>query len=104
MDPLPAGASRTLRELVAAGAIGEVLLVQADFGAQRDLDPTSRLFDLRARWRPMLDLGVYPISLAQHFLGRPDRVTSTGTTVPQRGRPLGGASSCRYDDGRRRRR
>ncbi len=70
------------RDLVDAGEIGELLLVQADFGAQRDYDPASRLFDLALGGGSVLDLGVYPVSLAQHFLGRPDRVTATGTTYP----------------------
>src|SRR5829696_1691531 len=34
------------RELVEAGEIGDVLMVQADFGAYRSFDPASRLFDL----------------------------------------------------------
>jgi predicted dehydrogenase len=87
------------REIVAAGEIGEVLLVQADFGAQRDYDPASRLFDLRLGGGSVLDLGVYPISLAQHFLGRPDRVTTTGTTYPS-GADRSAAIQLSYDDGR----
>jgi predicted dehydrogenase len=87
------------RELVAAGEIGEVLLVQADFGARRAYDPTSRLFDLALGGGSVLDLGVYPISLAQHFLGRPDRVTATGTTYPN-GADRSAAIQLSYDDGR----
>ena len=48
------------RELVAAGEIGDVVLVQADFCAQRDYDPHSRLFDLALGGGSVLDLGVYP--------------------------------------------
>ena len=40
-----------LRDLVAAGDIGEVLVVQADFGAQRDFDPGEPALRPRARWR-----------------------------------------------------
>jgi predicted dehydrogenase len=72
------------RALVDAGEIGELLLVQADFGAQRDYDPASRLFDLALGGGSVLDLGVYPVSLAQHLLGRPDRVTATGPTAQRR--------------------
>jgi predicted dehydrogenase len=35
-----------LRELLASGELGDPILVQGDFGAYRDFDPTSRLFDL----------------------------------------------------------
>jgi predicted dehydrogenase len=88
-----------VRELVAAGEIGDVLTVQADFGIHRDFDPQSRLFDLALGGGSVLDLGVYPISFAQHFLGRPDRVTATGTTFPN-GADASAAIQLSYDDGR----
>ena len=87
------------RELVAGGAIGELLLVQADFCAQRDFDPSSRLFDLALGGGAVLDLGVYPVSLAQHFLGRPDQVTVIGTTYPN-GADRSAAIQMSYADGR----
>ena len=87
------------RELVAAGEIGDLLLVHADFSSQRDFDPSSRLFDLALGGGAVLDLGVYPISLAQHFLGRPDTVTVTGTTYPN-GADRSAAIHLAYDDGR----
>ena len=73
--------------------------MQADFGAQRDFDPSSRLFDLALGGGSILDLGVYPISLAQHLLGRPYRVTTTGTTYPN-GADRSAAIQLSYDDGR----
>jgi predicted dehydrogenase len=87
------------RELVAAGEIGDLVLVQADFGAYRAFDPADRLFDLSLGGGSVLDLGVYPISLAQHFLGRPDRVTTTGTRFPN-GADASAAIQLSYDDGR----
>ncbi|WP_210650412.1 Gfo/Idh/MocA family protein [Nocardioides sp. SYSU D00065] len=87
------------RELVAGGGIGDLLLVQADFGAHRDYDPDSRLFDLALGGGALLDLGVYPVSLAQHFLGRPDGVTATGTTYPS-GADRSAAIQLSYADGR----
>ena len=87
------------RDLVASGEIGDVLLVQADFCAQRDFDPSSRLFDLALGGGAILDLGVYPISFAQHFLGRPDRVITTGTTYDN-GADRSAAIQLAYDDGR----
>ncbi|MCW2738075.1 Gfo/Idh/MocA family oxidoreductase [Nocardioides sp.] len=87
------------RELVAAGEIGDLLLVQADFGAHRAFDPSSRLFDLSLGGGAVLDLGVYPISLTQHFLGRPDRVATTGTTFPN-GADASAAIQLSYADGR----
>ncbi len=86
-------------ELVAAGEIGDVVLVQADFGAHRAFDPVSRLFDLTLGGGSVLDLGVYPISLAQHLLGRPDRVTATGTLDPN-GADASAAIHLAWADGR----
>lgn len=87
------------RELVAAGEIGDPVLVQADFGAHRAYDPSSRLFDLALGGGSVLDLGVYPISLAQHVLGRPDRVVATGTRFPN-GADATAAIHLAHDDGR----
>ncbi len=87
------------KQLVDAGEIGEPLLVQGDFGAERVYDPSSRLFDLALGGGSVLDLGVYPISLAQHVLGRPDRVTVTGTTYPN-GADRSAAIHLAHDDGR----
>jgi predicted dehydrogenase len=87
------------RELVDAGEIGELLMVQADLGAHRDYDPASRLFAPALGGGSILDLGVYVVSIAQHFLGTPDRVVATGTTYPN-GTDASAVISMAYDDGR----
>lgn len=64
---------KTALRLVSAGAIGEVHGVFADFGIDVTDDPQHRL------WRPelgggaLLDLGVYPVTLATMLLGTPQR-------------------------------
>ncbi len=87
------------RELIAAGAIGELLTVQGEFCAYRPYDPTGRLFDLALGGGSILDLGVYPVSLAQHLMGRPASVTATGTLFPN-GADASAAIHLAYDDGR----
>lgn len=87
------------RDLLAAGEVGEPLMVQADLGAYRPYDPTSRLFDLALGGGSVLDLGVYPVSLAMHVLGRPDGVTTTGTRFPN-GSDASAAIQLSYADGR----
>jgi predicted dehydrogenase len=87
------------RELIADGAIGDVRQVQADLGVNRPYDPTDRLFDPAQGGGAMLDLGVYVVSLAQHFLGNPASVSVSGSLAPtgvdaEAGLLLG------YDDGR----
>ena len=71
-----------LRELIADGAIGTPLSVQADLGVVRDYDPQDRLFNPALGGGAVLDLGVYVVSFAQMVLGTPDRVVATGVIGP----------------------
>jgi predicted dehydrogenase len=66
-----------IRGLLAQGAVGEVRQVQADFGIQPEFDPKSRLFDRALGGGALLDLGVYPVSLASMVFGEaPKRLVS----------------------------
>lgn len=69
----------TLGEVIAAGRIGEVRLVEANFGWRAPtVDPTNRHFDLALGGGGLLDLGVYPVQLCSLLLGEPDSVAATG--------------------------
>ena len=68
-----------LRELVAEGAIGEVRMIQGDFGFRTNFNPEGRLFDPALGGGALLDVGVYPISLATMLLGEPERVKALAT-------------------------
>lgn len=58
------------RRLVAEGAIGEPLSVRADFGFNgMHLPPTHRALDPTLGGGSLLDLGIYPLSLASFMLG-----------------------------------
>ena len=87
------------RSLIAAGEIGELRMVQADLGAYRRFDPEDRLFAPALGGGSTLDLGVYVISIAQHFLGRPSRVHVSGTTFAN-GADASLGMLLGYDDGR----
>ncbi|MEU9456644.1 Gfo/Idh/MocA family oxidoreductase [Streptomyces sp. NPDC048277] len=65
-----------VRELLAESAIGEVQSVEADFGFRLPANPTHRLFNRALGGGALLDLGVYPISLASMVLGTPERITA----------------------------
>lgn len=62
-------AIRRAAELVEAGAIGEVRTLHADFSVRAPFDPHDRLFDPAMGGGALLDLGVYPLSLADLLLG-----------------------------------
>jgi predicted dehydrogenase len=66
-----------MRELVEDGAIGEVVSVQADFGFAAAYDPKGRLWAPELGGGALLDLGVYPISLASMLFGEPSTVLAT---------------------------
>jgi len=68
-----------IAQLLADGVLGEVVTVLADHGQYFDVDPSSRLFDPALAGGALLDLGVYPLSLASFVLGRPDHVVAAGT-------------------------
>ncbi len=65
-----------LRSLIANGALGRIVSVEADHGQWFATDPEFRLFSPALGGGAMLDLGVYPVSFASMVLGRPSRVAA----------------------------
>jgi len=65
-----------LKRLLAAGTIGPVRMVQADFGFRPEYNPLGRLFNPGLGGGALLDIGIYPVSLAYLLLGPPARMTS----------------------------
>jgi predicted dehydrogenase len=60
-----------VRRLISDRSIGEVRMLNVDFGFRTDLDPASRLFDHALGGGALLDVGVYCVSLASMVLGTP---------------------------------
>lgn len=67
-----------IRHLVETGALGEVVSLHADHGQRLDHDPAGRLLNPALAGGALLDLGVYPVSLAHDLLGVPDGVLASG--------------------------
>jgi predicted dehydrogenase len=67
-----------LLQVVERGEIGEVVHVEADFGASPPYVPTDRNFNPALAGGALLDLGVYPIAFAQDLLGAPTGVAAVG--------------------------
>ncbi|MBN2303719.1 MAG: Gfo/Idh/MocA family oxidoreductase, partial [Anaerolineae bacterium] len=65
-----------LRDLLAEGTIGELRMLYADFGFRVDINPKGRLFDLALGGGALLDVGIYPVSLASMLLGSPAQISS----------------------------
>jgi len=71
-------AYRSLVEVIGEGRIGEPLLVEADFGFRRPVDPAHRHFAAELGGGALLDLGIYPIQLCTLVLGPIERVVADG--------------------------
>ena len=71
-----------LREWIATGAIGEVRLLSANIGWRHAFDPQSRLFASELAGGALLDIGVYPVSLASMLFGAPSDVSGVMQTAP----------------------
>src|SRR5690606_19890672 len=63
--------------LIKAGEIGEIKMIQADFGF-RAVEPWSkRLYEPSLGGGALLDIEIYPVFLAISLLGRPSDVVAT---------------------------
>ena len=65
-----------VRELLSEGVIGDVMQLTADFGFQNTFDPKHRLYDPAMGGGALLDIGIYPVSMASMVYGTPDRIQS----------------------------
>ena len=71
-----------LREIVAAGVLGDVRTVIADHNQNLPKDPSHRLQDPHLGGGALLDLGIYPISFAWDILGAPTSIYATAAKTP----------------------
>ncbi len=65
-----------IRDVLASGRLGDLVLVTADHGQWFEKDAQHRLFAPRLGGGALLDLGVYPVSFASMVLGTATHVTA----------------------------
>lgn len=65
-------------ERIEAGAIGEVRRVRADFSFDVPYSDDHRLWNREMGGGALLDVGIYPFTLAWWLLGEPETVTTIG--------------------------
>jgi predicted dehydrogenase len=70
--------SDIIRQVLAAGVLGEVHLVRADFGFSMPFLPAHRMWNAALGGGALLDAGVYPISFVSSVIGAPSSVTAHG--------------------------
>jgi len=66
-----------LKEIIADGVLGEIKMIEADFGFKAEYNPMSRLFDPNLGGGALLDIGIYPLFLCQTLLGPPDDIKAS---------------------------
>jgi len=71
-----------IRELLAAGALGEVRGLIADHDQKITTDPTHRLQDPALGGGALLDLGIYPVSFAWDVFGEPSSTYALSSPTP----------------------
>ena len=86
-------------EIARSGRIGDVVAFRGDLSRHFPYDPAHRLFDLAAGGGALLDLGIYPVTVAWLFLGRPDTIQAVASLSPT-GSDVTTAMQWRYADGR----
>ncbi|MDR6865743.1 putative dehydrogenase [Microbacterium resistens] len=67
-----------IRELIAAGTLGEIRSVSADHTQLLPTDPAHRLNALELGGGALLDLGIYPVSFVWDILGAPETLHAVG--------------------------
>lgn len=71
-----------LRRRFDTGEFGRILSIESDFSFAAPRDPQHRLFDPAKGGSALLDVGIYPITLAWWWLGPPVSFTASGEIGP----------------------
>jgi predicted dehydrogenase len=71
-----------VRSLINKGEIGEIKMIQADFGFRAPEPLAQRLYDPLLGGGSLLDIGIYPVFLALSLLGKPIEIQAAMTPYP----------------------
>lgn len=74
---------RELRAVTASGHLGELRLIQMNFGSYKDYDMNNRFFNRQLAGGALLDIGVYALSFVRWFMtSSPKQVVSQVKLAP----------------------
>lgn len=74
---------KKLNEIIASGALGELRLLQMNFGSYKEYDMNNRFFNRNLAGGAMLDIGVYALSFVRWFFSeKPDQILSQVKYAP----------------------
>lgn len=70
---------KKIQALVASGVLGEITSITADHGQYLPIDKHPRLWLPELGGGALLDLGIYPLTLAHIILGAPEKISAQAT-------------------------
>ena len=74
---------RKLKEIIDAGKLGPLKMIQMNFGSYKEYDMTNRFFNRDLAGGALLDIGVYALSFIRWFMSeKPVQVTSQVKFAP----------------------
>lgn len=74
---------KTIQEFIRSGEIGEVERIDAEFSIYRDYDESSRIFSNELGGGALLDVGIYPVTFTDLFIGlNPIEIDATAELAP----------------------
>ena len=74
---------KKLNEIIKSGALGELRLIQMNFGSYKEYNMKNRFFNRSLAGGAMLDIGVYALSFVRWFMSsKPDEILSQVKYAP----------------------
>ena len=74
---------RQLSEIIASGKLGELKIIQMNFGSYKEYDMTNRFFNRHLAGGALLDIGVYALSFVRWFMtSQPTEMVSQVKLAP----------------------
>ena len=74
---------KKLHEIAASGKLGELKLIQMNFGSYKEYNMSNRFFNKELAGGALLDIGVYALSLVRWFMSeKPEQIVSQVKYAP----------------------
>ena len=74
---------RKLNNIISSGQLGDLKMIQMNFGSYKEYDMTNRFFNRQLAGGALLDIGVYALSFVRWFMtSRPNQILSQVKFAP----------------------
>ncbi len=92
--------NRKVKQWISEGRIGDVRLLQADFGFKAQFDPENRLFCKELGGGSLLDVGIYNISYSSYIFGTSPISINSDKFIGKTGVDESASITLSYEDGK----